>query len=120
MDPLEEKLQSLRLREPSADLDRRVLSHKPRSRSSLQRPVPLWFALAAAAAMAFFGFAAGMTMIEQPAPATISRTTDRPAVQVHVIMDPAEAAKMFDFTQRSVGFQNMEFTQLDNSDNQGV
>jgi hypothetical protein len=104
MDQLEEKLKSLRLREPSADLDRRVLSHKSRSRSRLRRPVPMWAAMAAAAAMALFGFAIGKAMDETPDPTTISRSMDQPAVQVHVIMDPASVVRLFDLTQNSPSF----------------
>jgi len=120
MDPLEKKLKSLRLREPSADLDRRVLSHRPRSRSSLRRPVPLWQAAAAAAAMAFIGFAVGKSMEEPFDPTTISRATDQPAVQVHEIMDPASAVRMFDLTQTKPSFPPPGWTATNTNYKKGV
>jgi hypothetical protein len=62
METIESRLGRLPLRGPSPDLDRRVLGARPpsaRGPSLAGRPLPLWLATAAGAALLLAGFAGG-------------------------------------------------------------
>ena len=121
MDPFESKLRALPLRQPSDQLDERVLSAKPTRKVSgvnLRRPVPLWIAIAATLLMSAAGFSAGHALRTETAkimPTTAEeRRGDLPdatafgrtllPASVQVIYHSPSGRNAFDFTRASDAF----------------
>jgi hypothetical protein len=93
MDDFEARLKGLRLRTPSAALDRRVLTASARS-PCVSRKLPLWVAAAASFAMAVAGFAAGAWWRDGCTPRNLP-------VTAYVICDAPAGRNPFDFTRAS-------------------
>ncbi len=93
MDDFEARLKGLRLREPSAALDRRVLTEAARAPRTRRR-VPLWVAVAASFAMAVAGFVAGASW-------RADRTSPNPPITAYISCDTPSGRNPFDFTRPS-------------------
>ena len=111
MDDLEAKLRTLRLREPSPDLDDRVRAQKPERPPSPEfasTRVSIWVAAAAALVMAVAGFAVGAAWRGEPA--VVIRQGPPPPVAVQVIYNSPSSGNPFDFTLASDIFPPGEMT----------
>jgi len=95
MDNLESKLKGLSLREPSRELDDRILGLKPERPSRAVRRVPLWAAVAVSLAMASLGFAAGLNC---RGVGTADTPGARPPIRIELICDSPSGTNPFDFT----------------------
>jgi hypothetical protein len=99
MEDFESKLKDLRLRQPSPELDERVLAVKAEQvRAGMcqgARRIPLWAAAAAALTAGFIGFAAGIAF-RASTPASLSGSA--PPASVQVIYHDPSAGDPFDFT----------------------
>ena len=100
MNELEARLRELRLRAPSPDLDRLVLSQRPEPQPEQPRAwfrVPLWAACAVALVAALAGFSAGNAWRANRA---FSVAHPSPPITVRVLYHAPALGDPFDFTRR--------------------
>lgn len=103
MNDLESRLRDLPLREPSAQLDERVMAQKPdrpTPETGRSRRVPVWLAAVTAALMGVAGFGAGATWRGERATEIVEPPT-QPPVTIQVIYNSPATGDPFDFTQSS-------------------
>jgi hypothetical protein len=100
MEDFESRLKGLRLRQPSPELDQRILAAKtqavPANGRRRVRQMPLWAAAAASLLLGLFGFAAGFAVRGSP-PVILS--SQNPPASVQVIYHAPSTGDPFDFTR---------------------
>jgi len=101
MDDFERRLGKLRPRDPSPELDRKVLGARPAAPvrpGALGRPVPLWIVAAVALATGIAGFGAGIAVGILGPPA---RLAPGAPVTFQITQGPSASGNPFDFTRAS-------------------
>jgi len=104
MNDLETRLRALPLRNPSNNLDSRVLAQRPEPSFCpplIRRGIPLWLAATAGLLLVIAGYAAGRIAC----PPQVAGPPLRPApVTVQVVYNSPDAGDPFDFTHASKSF----------------